>query len=70
MEQSNAATRDAIALTHGELSDVQRDNTLLVCENSALHEGHQSQLQVTSSKSSVNMIVTPKFMLQLLMKSE
>ena len=48
LEGSNTMTRDEILLVHDSLSEMRRENTLLRCENSALHEGHQRQLQVSS----------------------
>lgn len=51
LKGANAATVDEISLMRSTLAHVQHENTMLRCENSALHEGHQRQLQVHANYS-------------------
>jgi len=46
LKGANTATKDEVSAVQIALAQVQHENTLLRCENSALHEGHQRQLQV------------------------
>jgi hypothetical protein len=49
LKGTNAAKVDEMSLIQSTLAQVQRENTMLRCENSALHEGHQRQLQVQAN---------------------